>query len=196
MSRTDPMNMEESTQLTTQEGGIVMPAVTPKQFVEAWKEYQQLKKELTNKEDIQLIGGNKFLKKSYWRKIATAFNLSVEITEEHKEVLGDNNIVYHFTQKATAPNGRYTYGTGSCDRLEKGRMNTIHNTRTTAETRAFNRAVSNLVGGGEVSAEEITSEEASQTSQNDATGEKTGRQGKCPECGSQGLYHRKGCSNS
>jgi len=33
--------------------------------------------------------------------------------------------------------------------------NTIHNVRSTAETRAWNRAVSNLVGGGEVSAEEI-----------------------------------------
>ena len=35
--------------------------------------------------------------------------------------------------------------------------NSIHNIRTTAETRAFNRAVSNLVGGGEVSADEIVS---------------------------------------
>lgn len=153
--------MKNDTQLTTteeQQIGIVMPAVSPKQFVEAWKEYEQLKKALTSKSDIQIIQGNEFLKKSYWRKIATAFNLSVEITEEHKEILDGNNLVYHFTQKATAPNGRFTYGTGSCDRMEKGRANTIHNTRSTAETRAFNRAVSNLVGGGEVSAEEIVGE--------------------------------------
>jgi len=151
--------MKNDNQLTTteeQQIGIVMPAVTPKQFIEAYKEYEQLKKALTTKNDVQIIQGNEFLKKSYWRKIATAFNLSVEITDEKVETIGENNLVYHFTQKATAPNGRFTYGTGSCDRMEKGRANTIHNTRSTAETRAFNRAVSNLVGGGEVSAEEIT----------------------------------------
>ena len=38
---------------------------------------------------------------------------------------------------------------------EPAQPNSIHNVRTTAETRAWNRAVSNLVGGGEVSAEEV-----------------------------------------
>lgn len=198
----DEINMKDEKQLAVQEqGGIVMPAVTPKQFIEAYKEYEQLKKALTTKNDIQIIQGNEFLKKSYWRKIATAFNLSVEITDEHKEVIGENNIVYHFTQKATAPNGRFTYGTGSCDRMEKGRPNTIHNTRSTAETRAFNRAVSNLVGGGEVSAEEITddttSANGSTTSRSYAKQEKEQKIAKdtCPECHAPfGKLHASKCS--
>lgn len=177
---------------TNQEMGVVMPAVTPKQALEVWKEYQVLKNEIATPDDVQIIGDKKFYKKSYWRKIATFFNLSVEIIEEKIEPIGDTNLVYHFTQKVTAPNGRYAYGTGSCDRLEKGRMNTIHNTRTTAETRAFNRAVSNLVGGGEVSAEEMTDDDRVIK----RTDVKTviEANGKCTECHATGKYHKPGCS--
>jgi hypothetical protein len=42
---------------------------------------------------------------------------------------------------------------------EFAKPNSLHNIRSTAETRAFNRAVSNLVGGGEVSADEIVSKD-------------------------------------
>ena len=48
-------------------------------------------------------------------------------------------------------------GDGSCFSSEKrGRgQATVHNVRAHAHTRAFNRAVANLVGFGEVSAEEM-----------------------------------------
>jgi hypothetical protein len=155
--------------------GIVMPAVSAAQAVEAWKQYQDLKTQIVDKEvDVQLIEGKEFLKKSYWRKVATFFNLSVEVLEEKREQIG-KTFVWHFTCKAIAPNGRFAVGVGSCDAFEKSTLkdgkyvrwnkfskkwedatpNSIHNIRSTAETRAFNRAVSNLVGGGEVSAEEV-----------------------------------------
>ena len=141
---------------------IVVPAVTPLQAKQAWNQYQELKKAVQTKDDIQIIQGKNFLKKSYWRKLATYFNLSVEIVEESKEEVKDcpeaGDMIFNFRARATAPNGRFAEGTGSCNLLEKGRKNTIHNTRTTAETRAWNRAVSNLVGGGEVSAEEVDSD--------------------------------------
>lgn len=146
---------EESKELVAQQPGIVMPAVSPEEAIAAWKAYQALKVKITEQEDIQLIQGKQFHKKSYWRKVATFFNLSVEVVEEREDKSDPTNIAWDFTFKATAPNGRYAYGTGSCDQLEGGRKNTRHNTRTKAETRAFNRAVSNLVGGGEVSAEEM-----------------------------------------
>lgn len=138
---------------------VVTPAVTPEEAKKIWQHYQDLKRTVLEKDDIQIINGKEFLKKSYWRKIATFFNLSVEIVNERVEELKGvngkvNNKVFHFTAKAIAPNGRYAIGTGSCDIFEKGRRNTIHNTRTTAETRAFNRAISNMLGG-EVSAEEV-----------------------------------------
>jgi len=147
------VSSELETNLAVQ-SGIVMPAVSATEAVKAWDAYLDLKKKIATKDDTQIIQGREFFKKSYWRKLATFFNLSVEVIEEREEGT-DKNRIYHFVCKATAPNGRYAQGTGTCDQQEKGRKNTIHNTRSTAETRAFNRAVSNLVGGGEVSAEEM-----------------------------------------
>jgi len=158
---------------------IVMPAVSPEEAVKAWEEYLALKEKIAKPEDKQVIQGKEFYKKSYWRKLATFFNLSVEVVEERQESLADGNIVFHFTCKAIAPNGRYAIGAGTCDLMEKGYKNTIHNARSTAETRAFNRSVSNLVGGGEVSAEEL---ENGQENSN-----------KCKYCGTIGKYHKKGC---
>jgi hypothetical protein len=139
---------------------MVMPAVSTAEAVKSWEAYQDLKNKVKTKDDIQLIQGKEFLKKSYWRKIARFFNLSVEIVEERTETLEGGRIIYHFKARATAPNGAFSEGVGSCDNMEKGRVNSIHNTRTTAETRSWNRSVSNLVGGGEVSAEEVDQDEA------------------------------------
>jgi hypothetical protein len=161
-----------SKEITVQ--GIVMPAVSTEEAKIAWEAYEALKAQIVTKNDIQAIQGKDFLKKSYWRKAATFFNLSTEIVEEKHEKLG-STYVWHFTAKAIAPNGRVAVGTGSCDIFEKAEMrdgkyvtwdkqangwklatpNSIHNIRSTAETRAVNRAISNLIGGGEVSAEEV-----------------------------------------
>lgn len=147
------------------EASIVMPAVSAEEAVRAWEGYQDLKKKIIDKNtDIQIIGKEEFLKKSYWRKLATFFNLTVKVVKEEKDTTMTTfdkdgkkvgNLVYNFTCMAKAPNGRSAVGTGSCEMYEKGYRNSIHNVRATAETRAFNRAVSNLVGGGEVSAEEV-----------------------------------------
>lgn len=141
------------TQIITQDN-ILLPAVTGKQAIEAWKQYQELKKAILEKSDIQTIQGKEFLKKSYWRKVATFFNLTTEVVQESHEEVG-NTIMWHFVVKAVASNGRYAIGAGSCDMYEKGHKNTLHNIRAMAETRATNRAISNLVGGGEVTAEEM-----------------------------------------
>lgn len=176
-----------------------MPAVSPDEAVKAWQAYQALKRKIADEDDIQLMQGREFYKKSYWRKLATFFNLSVDVIEEREEKL-DGNIIYYFTCKATAPNGRFAIGSGSCDLLEKGRRNTIHNTRGTAETRAFNRAVSNLVGGGEVSAEEMADIEPQElpakqsSSPGRSSGTKHGRQASAEcTCGTTGRYHAIGC---
>lgn len=159
----------KNTDIVPQQSSIVMPAVNGAEAVKAWKAYENLKSAIVDKKsDIQSIQGKDFLKKSYWRKVATFFNLTVNVVEERHEQIG-KTMVWHFTCEAVAPNGRKTIGTGSCDAFEKAELkngsymvndrpakpNSIHNIRSTAETRAYNRAVSNLVGGGEVSAEEV-----------------------------------------
>ena len=138
--------------------------------------YQEVCKALLDKSDFQNIKVNgkpkPFKKKSAWRKIATAFNISDDIVE--KEIIRDDNyqiISANFFVRATAPNGRYGHGTGSCSIFDKiknsdleqpsnfelrKRFNNAENDVIgTAHTRAKSRAISDLVGMGEVSAEEM-----------------------------------------
>lgn len=123
--------------------------------VESFQAYQLACTKLLIDSDYQMIQGKKFKKKSAWRKLATAYCISTEIREERREDLASGNFVYHFKVRAIANNGRYAEGVGSCSSDEKGLAKTEHNTRSIAETRATNRAISNLIGAGEVSAEEI-----------------------------------------
>lgn len=134
--------------------------------------YQDLVKALLDKSDYQQINGVPKKKKSAWRKLATAFNISDDIVE--KEIIreDDHQIVSAwFMVKATLPNGRYGIGVGDCSifdkiskkdnvmpsnfELRKRFNNAEHDVLTTAHTRAKSRAISDLVGGGEVSAEEL-----------------------------------------
>jgi ssDNA-binding Zn-finger/Zn-ribbon topoisomerase 1 len=164
------------------ESRVVMPAVSAQEALTAWNAYQELKQQILDpKTDIQVIHNQEFKKKSYWRKVATFFNLSIETRDEWKEQLG-RTMVWHFVVRAQAPNGRFVDGVGSCDVYEKATLrdgkyqtynsyknkweeavaNSPHNVRSTAYTRAYNRSVSDLIGGGEVSAEEVQAQHATQ----------------------------------
>lgn len=138
--------------------------------------YQEVCKALLDKSDYQKVTINgkpkPFKKKSAWRKIATAFNISDDIFE--KEIIRDDNyqiISATFYVIATAPNGRHGIGSASCaifDKINKKdteqpsnfelrkRFNNAENdVIATAHTRAKSRAIADLVGMGEVSAEEL-----------------------------------------
>lgn len=140
--------------------------------------YQTYVKGLLSQEDYQSIGKQQFKKKSAWRKIAMAMNVSVSKVSERTEQLPNGDFAYHFDMQAQHPNGRTMPGSGSCSAYEKAtwkdgkwmtyskyekvwkeaQANSIHNVRSTAETRAANRAISNLIAAGEVSAEEADQE--------------------------------------
>jgi hypothetical protein len=177
----------------------VRMAIPVKEFIKSLQEYKELKAAIKTKEDVQSIQGHEFLKKSYWRKVNNAFNLSVRIIKEVELTLDNGDTAWDFTCEAMATNGRIAPGTGSCSLYEKAKFvdgkfqipievwkknptsgksfkefardpegnikydpafpNTRHNARSTAETRAYNRCVSNLVGGGEVSWEEAEGNE-------------------------------------
>ena len=91
-------------------------------------------------------------KKSAWRKLGRFYGLSTEIVEKYKETHPDGSFTWHYTVKATA-GGITQDGEGSCTSTEKGGKNE-HYTRATAHTRAKSRAISDLIGFGQVSAEE------------------------------------------
>ncbi len=133
----------------------VLPDV--KFAVEAMKLFQQMKKDLLEDDDTVTIGKKEYIKRSGLRKIALAFNLSVEVMETERERTGDDWSV-RVKARSTTPSGRFCEDVGVCDsdEVRKGGMNpTLHNVESKATTRAINRAIADLVGGGVVSADEL-----------------------------------------
>lgn len=141
-----------------EQSAIVAPAVSVEVAVANFDAYQKLVSGLLKAEDYQKIGDKQFKKKSAWRKLATAFNLNVVVVKEERKVY-DDCFVFEITARATAMNGRVMEGTGSCASNERKFAHTEHDVRATAETRAKNRAISDLIGAGEVSAEEVEADQ-------------------------------------
>jgi hypothetical protein len=151
---------QETALVHTEQGKLVRAAST-QDVIAAFGEYQRIQAALDKMmpDSIMEIRDKKFRKKNYWRAIATAFNLNVEVATERRVEFGDD-WGYEVSYRAIAPNGRVASGDGTCMASEKvseekGIFATVHNVRSHAHTRAYNRAVSNLVGFGEVSAEEV-----------------------------------------
>lgn len=172
-----------------EESSIIRPAGTPEELAGALTDYKKMQETLDRAmpDSIMVIQGKKFRKKSYWRGVKTAFNLKVECIIDERTDL-PNDWGYFVTYRATAPNGSSADGDGACmasekivykkewikgkpkkildendnpviDKHKTAENQTLHNVRGHAHTRGFNRAVSNLVGFGEVSAEEINNED-------------------------------------
>ena len=142
---------------------IIRPLVTPQQAKENWDAYQALCNAILDSSDFFQMaqftrGKGKVVKvyklKSAWRKLATAFNLSSEIYKEER-IEYDGYFVVKIIVRTTAPNGRFTDGTGTCASNERTFAHLEHDVRSQAETRAKNRSISDMIGGGEVSAEEV-----------------------------------------
>lgn len=133
--------------------------IDPEQVIAGMDAYQALLPRLLNASDYQDAGeGKTFVKKSGWRKIARAFNLSVEIVglpvvERDEEGLPIRAAV---VARAIAPNGQVQDGDGYCSVDEprfnrpSSRKKIENDLRATATTRAKNRAIADLVGMGEV----------------------------------------------
>jgi hypothetical protein len=137
-----------------------MPVHSGEEMSLALEAYQQLQKALDRKmpEAILMIKGKPFRTKKYWLTISRAFNLSVgSIQDSEKRVVTeDGDWGYSVVYRAIAPGGAYADGDGAVMVSEKfGDSGTVHNVRSHAHTRARNRAISNLCGFGEVSADEI-----------------------------------------
>lgn len=137
---------------------LVRPVATADEMRGAITEYEELKAAILRPGDIQVIKGRPHVKKAGWLRIARAFGIScAPVHSEHiiDDTTGDWG--YEVIMRATAPNGAEMTGDGACWASEKHEsMRTRHNVRAHAFTRATNRAISNLVGAGEVSAEELT----------------------------------------
>ena len=141
--------------------------------IEQWDAYQKLCKGLLNETDYQEIivkekdeNGNyvkvkrHFKKKSAWQKLSRAFNVDTHIVDRDIErtKMGRVREAYYCV-RATLPNGRSVESDALCSRSEKGKDKVSdHTIMSTAKTRATNRAIAELIGAGEVSAEEMSAE--------------------------------------
>lgn len=151
--------------------GMITPAGSIEDTIKQFQLYQELKKRLATKEDFQPIKGKQHPKKSFVRKVQRFFNLSCELLRD--EPLRDENgeiIAWVATARAIhVPTGAFQDADGSCSFDEKVKeQRTIHNIRAHAITRAKNRAILDLVGFGDVSAEEIITDEYSGNGQKQA----------------------------
>lgn len=154
--------MSETTEPTElAESELVSPA-DPKRVLEVMRRFEEFKRQALNQNDFVVleIGKEKkpYIKKSGWMKYALACQLSLEKRDERLEERADGSKVYHYTYRAVSPNGRYADAVGSASTTERTFTHPDHDVRALAQTRACNRAISNLVAGGEVSAEEMVSE--------------------------------------
>lgn len=179
------MTITEERGLANIEGefSIVRPLATVQEALQNFHDYQALTRALLQPSDMQTFreGGKdgKFVKKSGWRRIATPYGITVEMVDErlghgHEERTcsrikfpaifnkddrdcGCQVVFARYIVKAVAPNGRKFDGMGICSLGEKNRKFTRqdHDIATTAYTRAVNRAISDMIGAGEISAEEI-----------------------------------------
>ena len=145
--------------VVVEDNSAAISTVNVEQALEEWNAYQKITELMLDQTDYQQIQGRAFKKKSAWRKYARAFNITTEIIDKDI-VKTDKGQVKEasFIVRATLPTGRYADGWGNCSRQEGNKAHPNHDIPATAMTRATNRAIADLIGAGEVTAEEIQAE--------------------------------------
>lgn len=109
--------------------------------------------------DVQKDGNREFKKKSAWRKLARHFSISVHVAQAEARIehYPDGSWIAIVSATAVGPWGQSFTDVAACgsDEQTGRRVITLADAIATASTRASNRAISNLIAMGEVSAEEI-----------------------------------------
>lgn len=154
-----------STEITPKDRGLYSIQINVEESIKNWQDYQKLCRSVLNEDDYQTIKvkgvDKKFKKKSAFRKLATFYGVSDRIISQEKIVRTDGSFYWRIVVEARLGN-RTSMGVGICDTQErKSGIDSFahpeHDIYATAHTRAKNRAISDLVGMGEVSAEEMLS---------------------------------------
>lgn len=135
--------------------GLLRPVAKVDEIVKNWQLFQELKRRLLTNEDYQSIAGKSYIKRSGFRKVALAFGISDRILSSERTDREDGSFMWRILVEVTAPNGRVCQGVGACDSRERGFAHLEHDVLSTAHTRSKSRAISDMVAGGVVSAEEM-----------------------------------------
>jgi hypothetical protein len=164
---------------------VVRPLISANEAVQRWTEYQELVRKIVEESDIQSFTEDgktrSFIKKSGWAKLATYYGISLVMVDERLFHRHDGKtclraqlpdkfgavvdcgcavVGARYVVRATAPNGRSVEAIGIATFNEKRARYTRveHDLAGKAYTRAVNRAISSMIGAGEVSAEEKADE--------------------------------------
>jgi hypothetical protein len=177
---------------------LMKPIASPQEMKEAQDAFRALVEACMEKKDALYIkkdgsmsvepvdGATRFLKNSMWMKVALGFNLDMEtLSSEYLEGEDKNGkfFVYTTRVRVTAPNGRFVIGIGSCSSRDpffskaKGYEKTVQpqDIQMKSETVAYNRAISDIVGRREVSAEEVEGKEEGEQKEQQRTTQRGSR---------------------
>ena len=155
----------------TPQTGLVAPVCSVQESVRIFKEFEKAKKEILSGKDVLWIGsdgrpaiegeGSPHIKRSGWRKLARFFGLSWDIEKTEKLVMEQGGYMYKVRVKVWHPAGASVVSEGVATSQDAfftkgGRQEAKEeNIIMKAQTVAINRGVDDILGGGEVSAEEL-----------------------------------------
>jgi hypothetical protein len=141
---------------------VLRPVGTNTQIIQAWRDFQALKQVLLVDEDFYTpAGGKPTVRKSGWRKMAVAFGLTDEITEERREYDANEQgqWTWRIKVRVYARGGRSVEGVGACSTRERKFAHLEHDTYAMAHTRAKSRAIADMLGASDQVAEEAPEDE-------------------------------------
>ena len=167
-----PMDKPDETQIITR-GGFMSPAATLDEAFQAFEMFDKAKERLLRDQDVVWFGkagkpvakgtpdANPYLLKSAWRRMARFFGLTIEFVERVKMKDEGDDYVWIYRYRICHPCGAYVESEGVCSSKDsfftsggKKRADEA-DIMLKAQTVAINRGVSDLLGSGEVSGEEM-----------------------------------------
>ena len=150
--------------------GLVAPVCSVEESVEIFKKFEQAKSKILSGNDVLWIGtdgrpgidgqGTPHIKRSGWRKLARFFGLSWDIEDIEKLTMEHGGYMYKVRVKVWHPAGASVISEGVATSHDSfftkgGRKEADEeNVLMKAQTVAVNRAISDILGSGEVSGEE------------------------------------------
>jgi len=163
---------DDSLEIVPSGGGFLSPACTIQEAIDAFKVFEEAKAQILDaKKDVIWIGkdgrptnpsdySHPHIKRSGWRKLARFFGLSWTIVQREKIIL-ESGYMWIATARVTHPRGSVVEQDGATSSNDpfftKGgrKQADEEDVLMKAETVALNRAISDLLGSGECSAEEM-----------------------------------------
>lgn len=165
-----PCQVTQAIQPLIPQTGLVAPVCSVEESVRIFKQFEQAKSKILTGNDILWIGsdgrpgiegqGNPHIKRSGWRKLARFFGLSWDIENIEKLTMEHGGYMYKVRVKVWHPAGASVISEGVATSKDSfftkgGRRDADEeNVLMKAQTVAVNRAISDILGSGEVSGEE------------------------------------------